>query len=123
MREIMVQTHDGTFKVEVPDDAKLTYGYFNPGQKENPRGFESNQDQRRACLRVYKGSPKNGVQLAAFTGVVSFRDTELKVTRLVAKVKGEEQFWQDDDGNMERTSSRQVSIEQLPELPATVIDD
>jgi hypothetical protein len=81
-----------TFKIEVPDDAKVTFGPWSPPS----RGDVNWQGSGRAegTLRIYRGSKENIVAL--FTGVRGFRDLSLSYQEQVAKEEGAT-IWKDDD--------------------------
>jgi hypothetical protein len=74
VRTLLIQTtHNEEFRVEIPDEAKVTFAGINP---QSPHmGY---------ALRVYETKEK---QLACFTDVRSFRDTALRVQRKVKDTK------------------------------------
>lgn len=80
MRKILVFDVDGKFTVEVPDDAKLTFGPAIPypaRAEQRSLGFNPGGGDRSYSLRIYKGSKEN--LLAVFAGVKGFRDLSLVV--------------------------------------------
>lgn len=72
MRKILVFDTEGKFVVEIPDDAKITFGPAIPYTARNPL---LPPGERAYSLRVYKGNKEN--LLAVFDKVVSFRDMDL----------------------------------------------
>jgi hypothetical protein len=100
-RKIKVYDPRGDFIIEVPDGAKLTFGYFNPvSSNENRERFGGAGDNvaRQTALRVYKGATTgpSGNQLACFIGVRGFRDLSIGMTRMSRKITVEQNFM--DDG-------------------------
>lgn len=90
-RQILVQG-DKTFRITVPDDAKITYGPFSPPTKGSPYGG----DRSIGTLRVYLGTEKNII--ACFTGVAGFRDLSLDYAEQVTKEEGATIWNSDKDG-------------------------
>lgn len=93
-RTLLVKSRsEGTFKIEIPADWKVTFGAFQQGRF----GDEG------SALRIYEAENK---QRACFVGVNSFRDLSIPVTRLVKEKTGEESWQDDGEGNV--SSSRKV---------------
>lgn len=94
-RELLV-FGDKTFKIGIPDDAKITFGPWSPptGQHSG-RGFGDPQ-HRTGTLRIYQGSKENIV--ACFAGVWGFRDLTLDYSEEVAKEEGATIWKSDQDG-------------------------
>jgi hypothetical protein len=92
----------GDFTLEIPNESSVTFGYFNPATpKFRPDDYGRNRPSDVAAataLRIYKGSSKNGAQLACFLDVEGFRDLSLKLTRLRQRVVIESNFEDDGDG-------------------------
>lgn len=97
MRTLRVFAPQGDFEVDIPDDAKVTFGYFNPashskrveegmhailtdGRGDTPGWIE----MKRTALRIY-GNKGEKDQLACFTGVSGFRDTACTFTPLTQR--------------------------------------
>jgi hypothetical protein len=85
---------NGDFTIDVPDDAKVTFGYFNPasaGQSYDNR-YQHNPGNsnvaKQTALRVYTGKTERSNQMACFIGVDGFRDESLNFTRIDEKIKG-----------------------------------
>lgn len=71
-RKLLVTDSDGMFTVEIPEDAKITFG--------PPVPFVGDTNQRNYdgyALRIYRGSKEN--LLAVFPRVRAFRDLSLTV--------------------------------------------
>lgn len=116
-RTLRVYDNDGDFVIEIPDDAKVTFGYFNPGKPEGDdfSNRRRGQDERKTALRIYTNKDN---QLAVFLGVKGFRDESLKLTRFKQKVTIEHQAMQDDEaGTFEFNGKRSR------QLVAAVEDD
>lgn len=97
LRELLV-FGEKTFKITVPDDAKVTFGPFSP---PSGRGKQDWYGSGRAegTLRIYKGSKENVV--AVFAGVRGFRDLSLDYAEEVAKEEGAT-IWKSDRHGYER---------------------
>jgi len=92
------------FKIEVPADWKVTFG--SPGG--NRGGFPDEGKE----LRIYEAENK---QRACFTGVRSFRDLSIPVTRLVVAENGTETWEDDGDGTATRTVKRSRKVKEISE--------
>lgn len=97
MRQLLV-FGDKTFKIEIPDDAKITFGPWSPPTRSsnNPSGadmFGGPRYSPTGTLRVYQGSKENIVAL--FAGVTGFRDLSLSYAEQVAVEEGAS-IWRDD---------------------------
>lgn len=102
-----------TFKITIPDDAKVTFAPFSPPTKD--RGYGGNLERAVGTLRVYQGTEKN--ILACFSGVEGFRDLSLGYAEEVAKEEGAT-IWKDDEEGYVRSStvSRRKEWIDVPEL-------
>lgn len=108
----------GDFLIEIPSEARLTFGYFNPAasgdsdERYGGMGGRGSTTMKTTCLRVYAdGTDKR--QIAAYLGVDGFRDQDLvKLTRLTQKVTIETNF--EDDGLGKQASS---ALKQLGSVP------
>lgn len=97
MRTILVYS-DKTFKLTVPDDAKITFGPWSPPNKEGRFGGE---EARRGTLRIYQGTKENIV--GVFSGVTGFRDLSLGYAEEVVREEGAT-IWKDDEHGYVRES-------------------
>jgi hypothetical protein len=101
MRQLLV-FGEKTFKLEIPDDAKITFGPWSPPMR-NEHGFERSFNPT-GTLRIYQGSKENIVAL--FAGVTGFRDLSLSYAEEVAKEEGAT-IWRDDEQGYFRESKVQ----------------
>lgn len=67
-----------TKKIQIPDDAKVTYGMICPGSKAE-RYSAGNESGTGYGLRVYGKNKED--QLACFSGVIEWRIDEIKVLK------------------------------------------
>ena len=102
-RTLLVQTTHEKFKITIPEDWKVTFGK----QIGAPRDYEAGRE-----LRLYETETK---QRACFTGVTSFRDLSIPVTRIVTTDKGTEE-WEDD--GLEKYSRKITRKRSTREIPA-----
>lgn len=84
---------DKTFKITVPDDAKITFGPFSPPGK---MGYTGSQERAVGTLRVYQKTKDNII--AVFAGVKGFRDLSLDYEEEVAREEGAIIWKSDKDG-------------------------
>lgn len=96
IRRIRVFDQGGDFIIDIPSDARMTFGYFNPGKAVGDNyGNRRGPEEKATCLRIY-GDTTDKKQLAAFLGVKGFRDTTLTVQKLTERVTVETSY--EDDG-------------------------
>ena len=101
-----------TFKIEIPDDAKITFGPFSPPSRD---GYATRPERAVGTLRIYQGSKENIVAL--FAGVSGFRDLSLDYAEEVAREEGAT-IWKSDERGYEREEKMKRSKEWVaPELP------
>jgi hypothetical protein len=79
-----------TFKITVPEGAKITFGPWSPPNKKGHWDTE----EKRGTLRIYKGTKDNII--ACFSGVTGFRDLSMQYAEEVAKEEGAT-IWKDDE--------------------------
>lgn len=110
-RKLRVYDNKGDFTIEVPTEARITFGYFNPVQAETSKYNQYNgpgvQTMRTTALRIYlkeRGEPET--QLACFLGCNGFRDMSLGLNRLVNKVTVEQHYADNGEGAVD--SSKRV---------------
>jgi hypothetical protein len=104
-REIWVYDPRDDFKITIPAGARMTFGYFNPAAAgvggQTPRyGYQDGQgaqSMKTTCLRVYADSTDKR-QIAAFLGIVGFRDVTL-VKKTLLKRRVTIEINHEDDGN------------------------
>lgn len=98
MRQLLVFGYK-TFKITIPDDAKITFGPWSPPRKNKAGDWEFNREstERGGTLRIYAGkSEKLGNLIACFSNVTSFRDLMLGYAEEVAREEGAT-IWKDDE--------------------------
>lgn len=108
-----------TFKITVPDDAKITFGPFSPPTKQG--GYDTNLQRAVGTLRIY-GKTKEHV-IAVFSGVEGFRDLSLDYSEMVAKEEGAT-IWKSDQHGYEREEkiSRKNEWVDAPALDSAEVD-
>lgn len=105
---------DKTFKIGIPDDAKITFAPWSP-PRSNDRGFQE-QRNTTGTLRIYQGTKENII--ACFSGVHGFRDLSLEYAEEVAREEGAV-IWKDDEKGYVRESKVEQTRDWIqPELPA-----
>lgn len=120
MRKIRVYDNKGDFIIEVPDNAKITFGYFNPtrdegGAFQQPGGYHAQPNvARQTALRIYEKGEK-GNQLACFIGVKGFRDESVGLTKMVEEVRIIRTYDDDGEGSMSDNLSRKALMKAVPE--------
>lgn len=87
-RTYEVVTKDGTFRIDIPANAKITYGPII-GVTGKP-----SYDGGGNSLRIWEGEK---VQRALFLGVISFRDLSMPMKVRAVRAYGTES-WVKDDG-------------------------
>lgn len=97
-----------TFKITIPDDAKVTFGPFSPPNKLEA-GY-ANSYKAKGTLRIYQGTKENII--ACFSGVESFRDLSMGYAEEVAREEGAT-IWKDDEVGYVRESKVQRSREWI----------
>lgn len=113
-RELLV-FGEKTFRIQVPADAKITFGPFSPpnqGQRDNWVA----SGKAVGTLRIYKGSKENIV--ACFSNVSGFRDLSLDYAEEVAREEGAVIWKSDKDGYQREEKVQRASdwVEPAKEL-------
>lgn len=99
MRTLIVEG-DEEFRVEIPDDARITFGPWSPPNKDGRHMY--GDDAKRGTLRVYKNSSSDSV-IFVRSGVTGFRDTAaVNFKKKVAQQVGAT-LWETDEGGYEKT--------------------
>lgn len=98
--------NQGDFILEVPDDAEITFGYFNPASPNvNQRNAWSQgpgaETMRTTALRIYTKNGKTKTQIACFLGVDGYRDVGIKLKRVVEKVTVTTSLADDGEGTVD----------------------
>ena len=110
-----------TFKVTVPDDAKITFGPFSPPPSKNVNGMRIEpwgEASKAGTLRIYDKSTGN--PLAVFSNVNGFRDTSIGYAEQVAKEEGAT-IWKDDEKGYTREHKQSMQREWVEEPPVKLI--
>jgi hypothetical protein len=125
MPKIRVYDPKGDFTIEVPEDAKVTFGYFNPaapkfgdGGGTNVSGFDRSAPNvaRQTALRIYEGAVTKKNQIAVFLGVTGYRYEHLKVVRLEEAVTIIRTYDDDPETGITLDSTkRQQTLKAIPE--------
>lgn len=92
MRQLLVFGIN-TFRLTIPNDARITFGPWSPPTKHNNDRYDN--ESKKGTLRIYQGTEKTGNVLAVFAGVNGFRDLTLGYAELVTKEEGAS-VWKDD---------------------------
>lgn len=96
MRELLV-FGSKTFKITVPDEAKVTFGPWSPpGSGESK--YALSEKALNGTLRVYENAKTGAGILAVFSGVTGFRETSLGYAEEVAREEGAVIWKSDQDG-------------------------
>lgn len=98
-RELLVYGRK-TFKFTVPDEAKITFGPWSPGEKGSKYGNDSDK-ALNGTLRVYETAKTGASVLAVFSGVTGYRDTSLEYAEEVAREEGAV-IWKSDSKGYSR---------------------
>ena len=88
-----------TFKVTVPDEAKITFGPWSPPSSDSKYG--ASDKALVGTLRIYESSAAKASILAVFSGVSGYRDTSLAYAEEVAREEGAV-IWKSDEHGYER---------------------
>ena len=120
VRKLRVYDKEGDFVIEIPSEATVTFGYFNPaaGGDRAPQydigGGRGGQTMKTTALRVYAKGPKSS-QIGCFLGVQGFRDMAIKITRLRQKVTVETSYENDGDGYIKNHAEQQKQLVRVIE--------
>jgi hypothetical protein len=89
-----------TFRISVPDTAKVTFGPWSPpGNGESK--YSMTEKALNGTLRIYE-TPKAGASvLAVFSGVTGYRDTSIDYAEEVTREEGAI-IWKSDRNGYER---------------------
>lgn len=93
-RELLVVGRK-TFKITIPDEAKVTFGPWSPKAGEDRY---TNDKAMNGTLRVYATTRANSTILAVFSGVTEFRDSGVEYSEMVAREEGAVIWKSDKDG-------------------------
>jgi hypothetical protein len=83
-RVFIVERQGGkTFRITVPDEAKITFGPWSPGASNAEDRYNADKSLK-GTLRVYESKAPNANILAVYSGVVTFRDLSLDYEEKIA---------------------------------------
>lgn len=112
-RTLLVQSNPN-FKIEIPDEAKVTFAPFSPPRADtrgNIYGYNP-----VGTLRIYEGNEKN--LIGVFIGVEGFRDiTKIGYAEEVAVEEGAT-IWKSDKNGYERSDKVTHVSEFVPDIAA-----
>jgi hypothetical protein len=91
-RTIEFTQNRDTFRIEIPESQRFTFGPFAPGAK----GYGGGSD---CALRIYEGANKDN-QIAVFRNVDSVRDLSVKLMKKITTKDGEAKMVENADGSM-----------------------
>lgn len=86
-----------TFKITIPDGAKITFGPWSPKSEAGDR-YSNSDKALSGTLRVYESGKSGASVLAVFSGVHGYRDTSLEYQEEVAREEGAIIWKSDKDG-------------------------
>lgn len=93
-----------TFKITIPDDAKVTFAPFSPPTRGD-HGW-AGSGKAAGTVRIYRGTKDN--IMAVFSGVTGFRDTSLEYMEEVVREEGAT-IWKSDEKGYVRDEKRSGS--------------
>ncbi len=110
-----------TFKITVPDDAKITFGPWSPPRSKDSKWNEPMDSGRGGTLRIYQGTKDNII--ACFSNIHGFRDLSLEYAEEVAKEEGAT-IWKDDEHGYVRETKMAMKRKWVePQIEATKEDN
>lgn len=116
MSRTLLVEGEKTFKIDIPDDAKITFGPFAPPSAKDSKYGSSSGERSRGTLRIYRGTKDNII--GCFSPVSSFREiTAINYSEQVAKEEGAV-LWKSDANGYEREEKVKRTEEWKPEALA-----
>lgn len=97
MKKLLVEDMKGYFRIEVPDEARCTFGPAIPFEGKSRSGAFGGIE-REYALRIYEGKNDKDNPIAVFTGVKQFRMETLLVERRVMSEEGTTAWKSDENG-------------------------
>lgn len=118
MRTLLVEKTDGKkFRIQVPDDAKVTFGPWSPPTMSKYGGESRSM---AGTLRIYQGSKENII--GCFTDVKGFRENGLAYEEEVVREEVSSIWKSDEHGYVRETKAQAakqwVAAEATVSLPA-----
>lgn len=96
---VLIIEGDKTFKITIPETAKVTFGPWSPTTKKGNPDWDRGES-RGGTLRIYSTEGEKSI-LACFSGVRSFRETSIDYTERVAVEEGAA-IWKSDENGYQR---------------------
>ena len=103
-----------TFKIAIPDEAKVTFGPWSPTTGEGK--YQMSEKALNGTLRVYENTKSGAGILAVFSGVTGFRDTSIEYAEEVAREEGAVIWKSDKDGYQREEKVKRSSDWITPQL-------
>lgn len=88
-----------TFKITVPDEAKITFGPWSP-QSEGSK-YGQSEKALNGTLRIYESTKSGASVLAVFSGVTGYRDMAIDYEEQVVVEQGST-IWRSDRNGYKR---------------------
>ncbi len=105
-----------TFKITIPDEAKVTFGPWSPPDKA-ARGYTDTSGKgMNGTLRVYESKAPNASVMAVFSNVTGYRDTSLLYEEEVAREEGAIIWKSDQDGYKREEKVNRSSTWTAPQI-------
>lgn len=100
MRTLLV-FGEKTFKIKVPDEAKITFGPWSPPNSTVKSAYTGDARALAGTLRVYESAKAGASIIAVFSGVNGYRDLSMDYAEEVAVEQGAT-IWKSDQNGYER---------------------
>lgn len=100
-----------TFKITIPDGAKVTFGPWSPPTADNKYADRSDK-ALNGTLRIYETSKSGASVLAVFSGVSGYRDLSIDYSEEVAREEGAI-IWKSDKDGYKREEKVQRSADWI----------
>jgi len=118
MRTLLVKA-EKTFKITIPDDARVTFGPWSPPQAGTKTTYTDPTGRSLSgTLRVYSGPKATDSVLAVFSGVTGYRDLSIGYEEEVAREEGAIIWKSDKDGYKREEKVKRQTDWLDPQLPA-----
>jgi len=116
MRELLV-FGEKTFKIKVPNEAKITFGPWSPpSSSAKSVSYDRSDKAMSGTLRIYETAKTGASVLAVFSGVSGYRDLSMGYAEEIAKEEGAT-LWKSDEHGYQREEKVSASREWIePQL-------
>ena len=111
-----------TFKITVPDNAKITFGPWSPPTNGESK-YSVTEKALSGTLRIYESAKSGASILAVFSGVSGYRDTSIEYAEEVAREEGAILWKSDKDGYTREEKVQRASDWTTPALTSGEDDD